>query len=237
MIHLLYSSFEAILEACPDPGDRSHFGSMELEELSHLKVPVRIREWKASRIGAKLLVRSACHEFADLPFSSIQLIREPNGAPRLQFDGIEGGLGCFSQSHSNNFLFSAFGDEGEHLGVDLEKIEPRTGNFINDYFTPSEIEFVQNASADDQAPNATLIWSAKEAVLKSALLGLKVDTRRVEVIPSGNIHVVSSWQPAQVVAPSLEIKSPRLFWRRQDGFILTLCVDIASVIGISWVKI
>jgi phosphopantetheinyl transferase len=237
MIHLLFSSFEAILQACNEKPLEEVFSVPEQEEFSGLKVPARKREWQASRIGAKLLVQRACPEYSQLPLPTIRLIRETSGAPRLEGEGFQIGQGCFSQSHSNGFLFSAFSSEEERLGVDLEKVEARSAGFVNDYFTETERVFIHGVGVENQALASTLIWSAKEAVLKAALLGLNVDTRRVEVLPGGNLTLESTWQPVDIHLQDLGLESSSLYWRRQGDFVLTLCVDSNQAIVTSWVKI
>jgi phosphopantetheinyl transferase len=237
MIHLLFSSFEAILQTCAENSLEEVFSVPEQAEFSGFKVPARKREWQASRIGAKLLVQRACPEYSQLPLTSIRLIRESSGAPRLEGEGFQIGQGCFSQSHSNGFLFSAFSSEGERLGVDLEKMETRSPDFISDFFTELETGFIQKYGVNNQAMTSTLIWSAKEAVLKTALLGLNVDTRRVEVLPGGNFTLESTWQPVETHLQDLGLESSRLYWRRQGDFVLSLCVNSTQSIITSWVKI
>jgi phosphopantetheinyl transferase len=90
---------------------------------------------------------------------------------------------------------------------------------------------------ENQALASTLIWSAKEAVLKAALLGLNVDTRRLEVLPGGNLTLESTWQPVDIHLQDLGLESSSLYWRRQGDFVLTLCVDSNQAIVTSWVKI
>jgi len=155
----------------------------------------------------------------------------------LEGEGFQIGQGCFSQSHSNGFLLSAFSSEGERLGVDLEMTEARSADFVRDYFTGPESEFIKRLGEENQALASTLIWSAKEAVLKTALLGLNVDTRRVEVLPGGDLTLESAWQPVNIHLRDLGLVSPKVYWRRRGDLVLTLCVDSIQVIVTSWVKI
>ncbi|MBT8240088.1 MAG: 4'-phosphopantetheinyl transferase superfamily protein, partial [Acidimicrobiia bacterium] len=67
------------------------------------------------------------------------------------------------------------------VGVDLEVVEPRTARFVHDYFTPVERTFVKDQPDHRHDELANLIWSAKEAALKVQQVGLRADTRTVEV--------------------------------------------------------
>ena len=73
---------------------------------------------------------------------------------------------------------------GGTVGVDLELVEPRSAGFVADFLTTAEQRYVASRGACgehgwDLASN--LLWSAKEAVLKVQRVGLRVDTRTVEV--------------------------------------------------------
>lgn len=67
------------------------------------------------------------------------------------------------------------------LGVDMERIETRGWEFVDDFFTADEIAQVRQAAPPERDTVVTAIWSAKEAVLKALRLGLTVDTRRLSV--------------------------------------------------------
>ena len=68
------------------------------------------------------------------------------------------------------------------IGADIERIEARSEGFVQAYFTPEEIRWIDEAPADLRDLLVTATWSAKEAVLKSLRLGLVVDTRRVSCL-------------------------------------------------------
>lgn len=74
------------------------------------------------------------------------------------------------------------------IGVDIERVEPRSAGFVDAYFTPAETAWIEHAPAGWQNVLVSATWSAKEAVLKSLGLGLTVDTRRVSClcrVPAG----------------------------------------------------
>lgn len=80
------------------------------------------------------------------------------------------------------------GPEGElsggTLGVDLEAVEPRSRGFVADYLTAYEQAYVSgqgDPGSEGWDAAANLLWSAKESALKVLRVGLRADTRSVEV--------------------------------------------------------
>ena len=70
------------------------------------------------------------------------------------------------------------------LGCDLELVEPRSDRFVADYLTAAEQQLVLGAGPERDLV-ANLIWSAKESALKVLRVGLRRDTRSVEVTLDG----------------------------------------------------
>jgi 4'-phosphopantetheinyl transferase len=83
------------------------------------------------------------------------------------------------------------------LGCDLEVIEPRSDAFVSDYFTADERALVARAAWADQPRVVTLLWSAKESALKALGVGLRLDTRCVQVSPADG-QDTGFWYPMQV---------------------------------------
>jgi phosphopantetheinyl transferase len=105
------------------------------------------------------------------------------------------------------------------MGIDLELIEERSMVFQQDYFTVEELRQIEGLPEKDRAFSTTLIWSGKEAVLKALSLGLRIDTRKIGI----GIHQGTSlygWSEIDI----LYKENLRLFWRREDRFLLTICV-------------
>lgn len=80
------------------------------------------------------------------------------------------------------------------VGADLEVVEPRSEAFVREWFTRAEAGQVEAAPPAEQDLWTTVIWSAKEAVLKVLGLGLSVDTRGVEIRPD---PPADPWSPFQ----------------------------------------
>ena len=237
MNYLLFAPFDSLLGLVPDLDESLVFSPAEAAELAGLHVPARIREWKASRIAAKVLARAAYPGLEKLPFPEIQTFRQPSGAPCLVLGDGTPLPGVFSQSHSHGFIFSGICMEDQRFGIDLEFIESRSEVFINDFFTSEEAGLCLNAPLETCDVLATLIWSAKEAVLKAAALGLKLDTRKVEITPQGDFSGGDSWQFARVNCPDLKLQSPGVYWKQSAGFIQTVCVDSTKPFQPVWVEV
>ena len=104
------------------------------------------------------------------------------------------------------------------VGIDLEVVEPRSARFVADYFTAAEQALVADVPADRHDEIANLIWSAKEAALKVQQVGLRVDTRTVEVDLHGD-HEVDGWSALTVSGREGQMPG---WWRRCGVFLLTV---------------
>jgi 4'-phosphopantetheinyl transferase len=103
--------------------------------------------------------------------------------------------------------------------VDLELVEPRTDRFVDDYFTVAERAYVAALSPVERRHEAAnLIWSAKEAALKVQQVGLRVDTRTVEVALEIGRRA-DGWSPMTVTGANGPMPG---WWRRDGAFLLTI---------------
>ena len=112
------------------------------------------------------------------------------------------------------------------LGVDLEIVEDRSATFVADYFTPAEQAFIHGCGApgsDGWAWSANLLWSAKEAALKVLRVGLRADTRSVEVTLDLQARP-DGWAALSIAAPSGEAFPG--WWRRDGVYLLTLAARV-----------
>jgi phosphopantetheinyl transferase (holo-ACP synthase) len=150
---------------------------------------------------------------------------------------------ALSISHSNGYAFCALceNDSGEvRVGVDLELVAARHESFAQEFFTAAEQARVNTAPSPMRDLLLTAGWSAKEAVLKAAQLGLRADPRTVECFiplarPRHWLPVGVEMQPvrhaqAQAAGPL------RLWWRVIENrllpgseFVLTLAAYGASL--------
>ena len=126
-------------------------------------------EWLAGRFAGKKLAK----EFFNLPMTKIQIKNAKNGAPILQAEG--GNHLTISLSHSGSFATAAISMTGDLIGIDIEKIEPRTETWAKEFFHEEEI-------SENTPSFLTELWAKKEAILKLLQLGLSVPAKDVKII-------------------------------------------------------
>ena len=119
------------------------------------------------------------------------------------------------------------------LGCDLELIEPREGNFLDNFFTGAEVAAVRALRQRDVAQAdilTTAIWSGKEAVLKALREGLRIDTRRITCRFDPFAGPPQDWTPFIVVVDDgLAAQFPGAWsgwWRLHNSYVLTLATLI-----------
>jgi 4'-phosphopantetheinyl transferase len=115
------------------------------------------------------------------------------------------------------------------VGADIERVERRSRQFVEDYFTSAERDEVENARPAARDRTVTLFWSAKEAALKALRLGLTVDTRRVSCALRPARGADQPWARLSLALDqelSREYGLSRLdgWWRLMDSYVLTLVV-------------
>jgi 4'-phosphopantetheinyl transferase len=101
------------------------------------------------------------------------------------------------------------------VGCDLEVVEPRSTQFVADWFTPLERDVVYRSGEPDLYAN--LVWSAKESALKVLRTGLRRDTRSVEVRLLADER--DGWNRMEV--HSVEGGAFTGWWRRAGAFVFT----------------
>jgi 4'-phosphopantetheinyl transferase len=216
------------------PASTDWLTPLERSRHAALKTDKRRREWLLGRWTAKRLLQAAATmaELEPAPLDAFEIEAGPDGAPQARWLRSAGSRSfSLSLSHSGDSALCALAsDRDQVLGADLERIELRAEAFLADYFTPAEIAQVVCASPRVHATLVTALWSAKEAALKAARLGLTVDTRAVECRLAPPSTALASWSPFAVrwdqarlprAAPSLQG-----WWRLTHGFVLTLAMAV-----------
>ncbi len=205
----------------------------EQEEYSRFKIPKRQNEWLSSRIITKRMI-SIILKTGDFCFPDIRIRKEIGGRPYIFMNGLGRLDGGFSLSHSNGYTFCGYSKSSAlNFGLDLEKIENRSPEFIKDYFTPQEMDNYYRSLMDQQDEFATLIWSAKEATLKALGKGLAIDTRKVEVIPLGGKPEFEGWNNCEVIFRDGSVKEFTALWQEKGGFIRTISTPAGDPILIT----
>ncbi|NWG13654.1 MAG: 4'-phosphopantetheinyl transferase superfamily protein [Acidobacteria bacterium] len=153
---------------------------LSIEERAHLEAisfPKRRGEWRLGRWTAKRAARAYLAGGGDTLSSSMVEIRAAaDGAPEVYVDGEEAPV-SISISHRSGFCLCSLAAHDVAVGCDLESVEPRSEEFVADYFTVQERELLSRVAPVDLPLFATVIWSAKESALKLVRQGLRRDTR------------------------------------------------------------
>jgi 4'-phosphopantetheinyl transferase len=194
----------------------------EQQKLSSLRFPKRRHEWLLGRWTAKSLVHSL-PEYHHFLLDQIEIQNMPEGSPRIILPDEKVSRGCLSISHREDLAFCVHAEGPKlRIGADLEKIEARPKNFAEDYFMQAEQRIVTGHPDSERDFITTLIWSAKEAMLKALGVGLRWDTRKVEVTQIGSLDVEpGAWNSIRVMDHS-EARPWSAWWQRRDELVLTL---------------
>lgn len=119
----------------------------------------------------------------------IDIVKLPSGAPQVFVGSVPDARGV-SISHSNGWAVAAVSAPQTFLGVDLEKIEPRSRAWAEDFFAEEE-----KGPATDA--HLTRVWTQKEAVVKLLGRGLSLNTREI-VLAGGKLaltgRALEAWQ-------------------------------------------
>jgi 4'-phosphopantetheinyl transferase len=167
------------------PDDESWLGPYERSVLVNLRFAKRRDDWRLGRWTAKRAIQTSNPVSESLDLSAIEIRAASDGAPEAYLNGRPALL-SISLSHSHGLGFCVIGPGDNPLGCDLEFIEPRTLDFIDDYITTDERDSLKNLDPHHRAVFATVLWSIKESVLKVLREGLRRDTRDVLVRYDGN---------------------------------------------------
>jgi 4'-phosphopantetheinyl transferase len=153
----------------------------------------------------------------------IEILNRLTGAPYVQIDGDRAALDI-SLTDRAGWAVALVGSEGSMaagtLGVDLEIAEPRSPGFVRDFLTTREQEYVESQpDVDARDAAANLVWSAKEAALKVLRVGLRADTRTVEVDAD---HECDQEGWCRLTVRHVEGQVFPGWWRRDADFVLTM---------------
>ena len=153
----------------------------ESARLSGLRFAKRRSDWRLGRWTAKCAVAASLKLPDDLQsLKLIEVIAASTGEPEVVLrDNAE--TATISISHSNGIAICAVAVGNVALGCDLEAVDARSDAFIADYFTKEEQELIARANGKKRSLLVSLLWSAKESALKALHVGLRADTRSVDV--------------------------------------------------------
>lgn len=204
-----------------------------------LKSAKRRQDWLLGRWTAKHLVQATLYQSHRLmlPLATIEIQNDSDGAPRVSdFPAIQ-----ISISHAQGHAFCAvMMPSHQALGADIEVIATRSVQFVNDYFTTAEKQWLETVPVPYYDVAVNLIWSGKEAAFKVLRTGLRVDTRSVVCLFPTPFEIKDEWQPFGVTLEQQRYSQPIPtmvgWWRTYEGFVLTLATgcgqqEIGNQIG------
>ena len=204
-------------------------GWLSLHEGKHLasiRFTKRRNEYLTRRWTAKQAIATVLEiDRTPASLARIEVRHRPSGAPYVHLDGRAAEVDV-SLSDRAGWAVCLVGPPGSAesgtLGIDLEVVEPRSDEFVADCVTSAELEHVKGLTdLDRRHEAANLIWSAKEAALKVQQVGLRVDTRTVEVQLRGERRP-DGWSPMNVTGAAGRMPG---WWRRDGAFVLTIACD------------
>lgn len=199
----------------------------ETQIQAELRFPRRLADWRLGRWVAKRAVAAALGMDPARP-ERIEVLAGPGGAPgaRLLAGGRMGPI-SLSLSHSGDDGFAVAASGDVELGCDVESLEPRSEDFVADYFTDVERNWIR-AADEARSLRANLLWSAKESALKALGEGLRMDTRAVEVSASLDPEPQARWLSLRVAVP--DGRTFAGFWRIAEERVWT----VVAAVPIRW---
>ena len=205
------------------PSDNSWLSPAEVDCLDKLQFAKRRADWRLGRWTAKRAI-VACLNWPRHPriLARIEIVASASGAPEARLPHLATPV-TISLSHRAGISVCAVASAGVKLGCDLEVIEHRSPEFVADYFTPLEQALIARASPTRQPALVTLLWSAKESVLKALHEGLRLDTRSVIVTPEVGAPDKCGWSPLH--ACHTDGQGFHGWWRSNERMIHTVLAD------------
>jgi acyl transferase domain-containing protein len=139
--------------------------------------PRKQRAWLSGRIAAKDAVRDLLWRGGQGPLFPVELTitSEASGRPIVHFGA--GRDVRVSIAHKEDIAV-AIAREGKDVGIDVERIEPRSDAFAEISFTKEELRLVEGEPRDVAW---TRLWAAKEAAAKAQGTGLEGQLRRFPI--------------------------------------------------------
>ena len=184
----------------------------------------RRADWRLGRWTAKRAV-GACLGLSGAEFFEVEIRADADGAPAA-FIGDTPAPVSISLSHRAGAALCAALPASDPIGCDLELVEPRSAEFVRDYLTEAERILVERAVPSLRPRLTALVWSAKESALKTLRIGLRADTREVEVC-LGSVVPRGGWWPLVVRVAARE-RAFAGWWRPHGAHVLCVVAEIAT---------
>ncbi len=192
-----------LTQAGPGLASGCYLTATEIQSGRRYRHPERHRQWMLGRATAKYLLmqRATPLDLSIQASNDFEILRNPNGWPQLQDRHGRNLPVSLTISHRDELAFSAVcRDNLGNLGADIEIIAPKNASMLEDFYTPEERNWIQSQASPHQALTATLIWSAKESILKAIKTGLMENTKIIRLIPNEDVSQPGNrWNQIQAV--------------------------------------
>jgi 4'-phosphopantetheinyl transferase EntD len=135
----------------------------------------RRQEWLMGRLAAKDAVRGRLEARGMAPEAAAIAIRPDSlGCPRAAGPAVEGSGApmAISIAHTRGVAAAVAGATADGLGLDIERIDRRRGDYERAAFTDEERRRLDAGPGDQRAERALRLFCAKEAVAKAIGRGL-----------------------------------------------------------------
>jgi 4'-phosphopantetheinyl transferase EntD len=210
------------------PDDEDWLSDAEVASFRKRWLPQRRRDWLLGRWTAKQAISAYLGAASDTTvLRTYSILAAASGAPFVALCGEPMDL-SLSISHREGHALAVISPwKAVPVGCDLEKAEPRSAAFLQDFLTSSEMEQIEKASAIHQATLGSLIWSVKESVLKVMELGLRVDTRCVSVDVELAENSAKRWR--RFTATVVDDRRFSGWWRRDSTWLKTIVASAPSL--------
>jgi acyl transferase domain-containing protein/phosphopantetheinyl transferase len=179
---------------------RRFLGAAEREEFAHVE-PRQAQHWLSGRIAAKDAARHYCqlNGYGERFPAEITLSSDDQGRPHI--DGPWAERLLVSISHQDDLAVAIVvpvTSPAASVGVDIEKIEPRSPGFQTLAFQDQELALLPT---DERDAWITRLWCAKEAVGKARGTGLQYNPRtlKAERIEGEKICIDGVWTETRVL--------------------------------------
>lgn len=203
------------------PAGTGWLSPREAKVCETFRFPKRRGDWLLGRWTAKQALLALEQDRKGNP-SGWEILADDSGAPEVHREGAQRAL-RLSLSHSSGLCLCTLSQASLRLGCDLERVEPRSSSFEETYFETAEIEMLETIPGTRRPVAVTLVWSAKESVLKALRTGLSADTRRARILKMDG-HAVDRWQPFNAV--DAEKENPFTgWWMERAGMVMTVVTD------------
>jgi 4'-phosphopantetheinyl transferase len=209
---------------CELPASADWLSDRETAQVATIRFSKRRSEYLTRRWTAKRAVATVLGlDHSPTSLATVEIRNRNSGAPFVEVGGEPAPVDL-SLSDRSGWAVCLVGPPHSttagSLGIDLEVVEPRTDRFVHDFFTAREADHVLGLPVGDvRNEAANLIWSAKEAALKLQQVGLRADTRTVEV--RFDCEVRDDGWSALVVTGASGSRMPG-WWRRDGVFLSTI---------------